>query len=132
MRMKRMRLLLAVGFVLGIAFAAIAVEAQAAQRFKVTYMAYLWSPHAPNHVWQPAGDPDCDDNYSQWNTVPQNQIIPTNNLGTHSNNIVTGAAITAHWGLDGWFDCANGQCWVRLCNTDAWGSDPWSVRIGSW
>lgn len=113
--------------------AATVTQVQAAQRIDVVHMWSLWGPHNPSSVWQPSNDPDCDDNYSQFESVPQNQIMPTNNLGTNAPiNFVTDGAIIYHGGLNGWFDCANGRCWVRLCNTTAPASNPWAVRLGSW
>ncbi len=127
----RKKPLLVIGLLVVIVSIVPATKAQAQHWIHVPYSAILWQRHAPNNAWN-ANDLHCNDNYSQWNAVPQNQIMPTNNLGTHALNPVTDAAAIWHWGFSGWFDCTQGLCWVRLCNTDVWDSDPWSVRLGSW
>lgn len=121
-----------VALVFGVMLAAVMVtQVQAAQWIHVPRMAFLWRSYGPDVAWH-ANDAECDDNYSKWNSVPKNQIMPTNNLGTHATNLVSDASAAWYKGFTGSFDCSGEVCWVRLCNTDNPGSDPWSVRLGSW
>jgi hypothetical protein len=96
----------------------------------VPHAGNIYQAHSSDHTWDPAGSENgCDDYWSEWYSVPEEAL---ENLDTNASNLVTDTAIVWNGGLDGRRNCNDRFCTVQLCNTDAWGADPWSVVIGPW
>lgn len=117
---------------LGIALATATVSSAAAwTSTHVYYSALVWNYHYPDTAWDPVFSQDgCDDYWSQWNSVPKAKV--PNTLRLNSYNLVTDAAGILHQGFDGAYECGLVSCKVKLCNTDTWGANPWSIRLASW
>jgi hypothetical protein len=82
---------------------------------------------SPNNVrWNSCGG--GDDAWVDYYYINENELW-SNDLGVWSNNPVTGGHIIQHGGLDGGYYCVGGSCTISVCSTQAWGSDPWSVRL---